>query len=100
MYTALFHPERFKDEEGVEEYARTLSPYQVLEGEAYGSGRKVFPPTAFMHGDVDEAVPVSQSVKMEERLRGLGVDTVLCVEQGGPHVYDQVYSVSRAWSYV
>jgi len=97
MYTALFHPERFADEEEVKRYARTLSPYQVLETEVYTSGRRVFPPTAFMHGSVDEAVPVSQSVKMEERLRGLGVDTVMCVEPGGPHVYDQVYSVSNAW---
>ena len=48
-----------------------------------------------MHGDVDEAVPVSQSIKMEERLKGLEVETVMCVEPGGTHVYDQVYSVSR-----
>jgi len=50
-----------------------------------------------MHGSADKAVPVSQSVKMEEKLRGSRVDAIMCVEPDRPHVYDQVYLVSRAW---
>jgi len=93
-YVALFHPERFSSHEDVIKFLKTMSPAQVLEGEEYTSGKKKYPPTAFLHGTADEPVPVEQTYAFDEQLRKLGVETVVCVEEGGPHVFEHVYKVS------
>ena len=93
-YVAFFHPERFSSHDEVIKFLKTMSPAQILEGEEYVSGRKKYPPTAFLHGTADEPVPVEQTYAFDEQLRNLGVETVVCIEEGGPHVFDHVYKVS------
>ena len=82
-----FQPERFKDEEGWKDWLVSQSALRQLDG------RKTYPPTAFLHGTGDEAVPLEQSQRMAEKLRAMGVPTVECYEPGGPHVFDNVYKV-------
>ena len=94
-YVALFHPERLSSHEEVIAFLKTMSPKQILEGEEYVSGKKKYPPTAFLHGTADEPVPVEQTYAFDEQLRKLGVKTMVCIEEGGPHVFDHVYKVRR-----
>jgi acetyl esterase/lipase len=53
-----------------------------------------YPPTAFLHGIEDMAVPIDQSREFADRLRGLGVDVLESYEKGAPHGFDQHYRVS------
>lgn len=102
--TALLHPERFaavtddKNEQDREEkfraFARTVSPMQILDTDPYVGGAKMYPPTAFLHGSADVAVPLDQTERFATRLRALGVETLVSVEPDEPHVFDQVYTVS------
>ncbi|KAK8125521.1 uncharacterized protein PG998_001280 [Apiospora kogelbergensis] len=100
-YTALLHPERFArgpgggdDEQDVkvQAFARTVSPMQIIDTEPYTSGTKTYPPTAFLHGSADVAVPVSSTERFAAKLRALGVETLVSIEPGEPHVFDQVYT--------
>jgi len=91
-YVALFHPERFSSHDQVLAFIKSLSPHQILDGEEYTSGKKKYPPTAFLHGTADEPVPVEQTHKFAAKLKKLGTETVVCIEEGGPHVFDHVYS--------
>ncbi|KAK8048812.1 hypothetical protein PG994_010542 [Apiospora phragmitis] len=110
-YTALLHPERFlasaaadgdnngdDDDQAVQEkvrvFARTVSPMQILDTEPYVGGAKKYPPTAFLHGSADVAVPLGQTERFAAKLRALGVETLVSVEPDEPHVFDQVYTVS------
>ncbi|KAK8042287.1 hypothetical protein PG993_006810 [Apiospora rasikravindrae] len=108
-YAALLHPERFatnsnNDEEEnekaidqkVQDFARTVSPMQILDTEPYVSGAKTYPPTAFLHGSADTAVSVGQTERFAAKLRALGVETLVSVEPDEPHVFDQVYTVSNS----
>ncbi|KAK7988759.1 hypothetical protein PG989_009074 [Apiospora arundinis] len=105
-YTALFHPERFAGEPGDDEqsseskqdakvraFARTVSPMQILDSEPFVSGTKKYPPTAFLHGSADVAVPLSATERFAAKLQALGVETLVSVEPDEPHVFDQVYTV-------
>jgi len=91
-YVGLFHPERFNNHEEVLSFIKSVSPQQILDGEEYTSGKKKYPPTAFLHGTADDAVPVEQTHKFAAKLKKLGTETVVCIEEGGPHVFDHVYS--------
>ncbi len=73
------------------EFAAWLQSFSALHAL---DGRTTYPPTAFLHGTADAAVPIDQSKKMAQKLRVMGVDTVECYEPGGPHVFDNVYKVS------
>ena len=44
-----------------------------------------FPPTFFVHGNADLAVPVDESQATYDQLRGLRVRTELVLIPGGPH---------------
>ncbi|MUV38272.1 hypothetical protein JNUCC1_02110 [Lentibacillus sp. JNUCC-1] len=48
-----------------------------------------FPPTLLLHGDADQDVPYSESLKMKEKLTQLGVDNQLITIPGGEHSFDQ-----------
>ena len=53
-----------------------------------------FPATAFLHGTTD-VVPLEQSLRMAEKLRDRGVLVLESYEEGGPHAFDQLYTVRR-----
>ncbi|KAK8089832.1 alpha beta-hydrolase [Apiospora hydei] len=73
-------------------FARTVSPMQILDTEPYVSGAKRYPPTAFLHGSADTAVPLGQTERFAAKLQALGVETIVSVEPDEPHVFDQVYT--------
>ena len=80
--------ERFKTPEERPHWLKSVSALHLLDATS------TYPPTAFLHGTADEAVPLEQSKKMAEKLREMGVLTVECYAPGGPHVFDNVYTVS------
>jgi len=45
------------------------------------------PPTLLVHGDVDEEVPVSQSLRMHELLLDVGADSTLRLVPGADHCF-------------
>jgi acetyl esterase/lipase len=53
-----------------------------------------YPPTAFLHGVDDKAVPIDQSLRFVKRLKELGVEVSENYEAGGVHAFDQDYMVS------
>lgn len=48
-----------------------------------------YPPTYFLHGKDDQAVPFTESVQFEEVLRKAGVQTQITVVDGMDHFLDQ-----------
>jgi acetyl esterase/lipase len=46
------------------------------------------PPCLFVHGDADETVPVSQSLRMHARMTELGVDSTLRIVPGADHCFE------------
>ncbi|ORY33139.1 Alpha/Beta hydrolase protein [Naematelia encephala] len=82
---SCLHTEGFKDDKEFHAWLRSVSALHLL------GDKKTYPPTAFLHGTADSAVPLSQSQKMASKLRSMGVPTVECYESGGPHVFDNVY---------
>jgi acetyl esterase/lipase len=46
------------------------------------------PPCLFVHGDADEVVPVSQSVRMHARLTEVGVESTLRIVPGADHCFE------------
>lgn len=68
-----------KDRDREEILARfeELSPYRRV--------RPGLPPTIFFHGTADPLVPLSQSEKMVEALRGAGNVSTLIIKPGGGH---------------
>lgn len=87
---AALHPERFERREEFEEYMREMSPLWALRKRA-GEGGK-YPPTAFLHGTEDEAVPVEHSREMAKILKGMGVPIVEIYPEGQKHVFDRKYT--------
>lgn len=59
------------------------------EGKAIGH-----PPTIFMHGSGDTAVPIAQSRDMAEKLGKMGVDVEELYCEGMEHGWDNMYTVS------
>ncbi|KAK8847663.1 hypothetical protein IAR55_005522 [Kwoniella newhampshirensis] len=62
------------------------------EWSAHHRARGDYPPTAFLHGLGDMAVPADQSKEFAEKLRGLGVEVFESYEEGVPHGFDQMYT--------
>ncbi len=89
----IMHPERFGTKAELDDYLRSVSPLQVLRQRLSHGVTGDYPPTAFLHGTGDVAVPVRQSQEMAEALRQVGVPVVECYEEGQPHVWDRKYTV-------
>lgn len=97
LTTAVMHPEKFEDEEKLREFSLTLSPLQVLRKRQAEGNDGGYPPTAFLHGTGDTAVPVQQSYDMAKTLREMGVPVVERYEEGEEHVFDHKYTVRSPW---
>ena len=97
LTTAVMHPEKFEDEEKLREFSLGLSPLQVLRRRQAEGDDTGYPPTAFLHGTGDTAVPVQQSYDMARMLREMGVPVVEQYEEGEEHVFDHKYTVRSPW---
>lgn len=72
------------------ELAKSWSSLYLLEG------KKSYPPTFFLHGDNDVAVPIEQSYRMAKKLREMGVEVGEGYQPGGEHCFEQLIEVSQA----
>jgi len=68
-----------------------LRPRQDSLAVRYARGKKSYPPTFFLHGTADMAVPVEQSYRMAGRLRGMGVPVGEAYCEGGLHCFEQAF---------
>lgn len=66
------------------EKARDLTRYSVLR-----QATESFPPTLFLHGSADLDVPYSESERLAERLKQLGVSHKLLILPGKGHGFDE-----------
>lgn len=64
------------------------SPYWVVDE------RKTYPPTFFLHGTADSAVPVEQSYRFAEKLKRLDVPTGEAYCPNGEHCFENKIEVS------
>lgn len=97
MIRATMHREKFGTEEEFDEFVREMSPLRALR-RVKEEGEREFPPTAFLHGTGDEAVPVQHSREVAATLKGMGVPVVERYPEGEPHVFDRKYTVSLSLS--
>jgi acetyl esterase/lipase len=86
--SSAFQREKFSSDEELSTWLSSVSAILLLDG------KTTYPPTAFLHGIDDTAVPLAQSQRLAEKLKEIGVPTVECYEHG-PHVFDNVYKVRR-----
>ncbi len=54
-----------------------------------------FPPTLLIHGNADNVVPVSESIKMYDALKAAGAKSELHIYEGAPHAFDAVPEFGR-----
>ena len=82
MLSGMFRPD-VDAEQGKSSYTR-VSPYEQA---ATGPAEVVsqFPRTLLLHGDADATVPVQESTRMHDALRGQGVHAHCTVYAGGTH---------------
>nr|XP_031858856.1 uncharacterized protein CI109_005675 [Kwoniella shandongensis]KAA5525928.1 hypothetical protein CI109_005675 [Kwoniella shandongensis] len=73
-----------KTEEEKLERRKEWSPHHRADGN--------YPPTAFLHGLGDAAVPPEQSKEFAKKLKGLGVEVFESYEEDVPHGFDQLYT--------
>ncbi|KAK0614575.1 Alpha/Beta hydrolase protein [Immersiella caudata] len=92
MMRAVLRPEKFETKEEVEAHMREMSPMHALTENSKNGGK--FPPTAFLHGTGDSAVPVDHSRQLAGVLKGMGVGVVECYPEGEEHVFDRKYTSS------
>ncbi|KAK0638607.1 Alpha/Beta hydrolase protein [Cercophora newfieldiana] len=90
LVRAVLHPEKFETKEKMDEKMMEMSPLHALRKVAETGGR--YPPTAFLHGTGDEAVPWELSREMARVLKGMGVPVVERYPEGEPHVFDRKYT--------
>lgn len=94
-FTLLHERDKFeKGEEGEKEFLKHLksqSSYWLL----MDNKGKGYPPTFFLHGTGDNAVPVEQSYQMAKALKELGVDIGEKYCPGGEHCFENKIEVSR-----
>ena len=79
--------ERFPNEKEYREHLIERSPFWQVD--------KTYPPTFFIHGVKDTAVPVEQSYNLAKKLRGLDVPTGEVYDPEGAHSFDNDIEVSR-----
>lgn len=53
-----------------------------------------YPPTFFLHGHKDRAVPIAQSQRMAAKLREMGIPTAEAYSPDGDHCFENVIEVS------
>ena len=58
------------------------------------------PPVLSLHGSIDELVPVSQAIRLHERLDEHQVHNALDVVVGWPHTMDLQVDVNRRCQYI
>ena len=92
-FATLFRKETFDSEEAYMENVKSFSSFFLLDG------KKTYPPTFFLHGTKDTAVPVTQSYRMAEKLKGMGVPTGEAYCEGGEHSFEQKIEVSGLADY-
>ena len=94
----FFHSERFTDKAELDKFITSVAALKVLQKDQQRS----YPPTAFLHGSADEAVPIQQSYDLAATLRERGVPVIERYEEGEPHVFDIKYTVrsSRPFSFL
>ena len=54
---------------------------------------ETFPATAFLHGTADR-IPIGQPREFAKKLRKKGITVLESYEEGAPHAFDQLYTVS------
>ena len=72
------------------DYHDTLARYSAFHRV---DQRDTYPATAILHGTAD-FVPIKQSRSFAEKLRLKGVPVLESYEEGAPHAFDQLYTVS------
>lgn len=86
LFNVLFREDEYASREEWETYVRKWNPIDHLT--------KDFPPTVILHGTGDTMVPVEESRRVAEKLRGLGVEVKIVEEEGQQHAWDRKYDVS------
>jgi len=81
------HPEKYSSEEEIKAAQRQWSSLHRLVG------MTSYPPTFFLHGAADDCVPVTQSQRMAEKLRAMGVPVGEHYEPGVGHCFNHHYTV-------
>jgi acetyl esterase/lipase len=74
-----------------EEKMKAYSPNYLLAT----NPTQVYPPTAFLHGTADNAVPIDESKNMAFELRKKGVEVEELYCEGVDHGWDNIYTVNR-----
>ncbi|KAL2129815.1 hypothetical protein VTI74DRAFT_7264 [Chaetomium olivicolor] len=94
LRVGVMHEEKFANEQDLMAFVRSMSPLRVIQQRVTEGkkGLELYPPTAFLHGTADEAVPVEQSYAMAEVLSDSDVPVVESYEEGEPHVFDLKYT--------
>ena len=89
-FQILYRKDTFKSEEEFIEYCKSVSSFHLLDRQE----AKTYPPTFVLHGTGDTAVPVEQSYKFVEKLKGMGVDVDARYKEGGEHCFENKIEVS------
>lgn len=94
--TLLLQREKYEeDAEGEAEFWRDVKEKWSVEHVVKERKDAEYPPTFFLHGTGDTAVPVEQSYRLEEVLNGLGVPTGSAYCEGGEHCFENKIEVSN-----
>jgi acetyl esterase/lipase len=89
-FSILFRREKLSDEEFLAK-CKEWSSYYMLD-----ERKREYPPTFFLHGTGDTAVPVEQSSMMAKKLRELGVPVGEAYCEGGQHCFENKIEVSAS----
>jgi dipeptidyl aminopeptidase/acylaminoacyl peptidase len=89
-FEILYRKDAFKSEDEYITYSKSVSPFHLLDQ------AKTYPPTFVLHGTGDSAVPVEQSYKFVEALKGRGVQVDARYKEGGEHCFENKIEVSSA----
>lgn len=75
-----------------ETYTSALEAYSALQ---LLQGKSTYPPTFFLHGAGDKAVPIDQSYRMAKVLKDMGVAVGEKYHPTGEHCFEMVIGVGR-----
>lgn len=78
----LYRKDTFGSEDEYVQYQKSVSPYHLLDH------TKTYPPTFVLHGTGDSAVPVEQSYKFVDKLKGMGAEVDARYKEGGEHCFE------------
>lgn len=91
LFDILYRKDTFATEEEYGKYAKSVSPYHLLDSTSN------YPPTFILHGTGDSAVPVEQSYKFAKRLRELGIEVDERYKEGGEHCFENKIEVGSSY---